>query len=467
MPKSDPNHLPVVRAKLHAPQIPSDLVRRDRLVELLAGSSDRPFTLVSAPAGYGKSTLVAHWLKTVDVAGAWYSVEESDNDLRQFLTYLIAAVRDLFSDACGTTLELLRAPQLPPLAMLREHLGNDLEAIREPFVLVLDDFHRIERPAIHELVDQLLEFPPSPLHLVIVTRHDPPLRLTRLRAGGRIVDVRERDLRFTEEETRAVVQRLAGIEIADGLLAHIHTELEGWIVGLRLLCLALQRCENPESLVRSLSGGTPMMQDYLIGEVLSQHPDSFRQCLLSVSVLDRFSAPLCEAVCAEIGHGKGGGAHFLSQLMEANLFMIELDNQGEWFRFHHLFQRFLLDQLASQAGREEVAALHLRASAWFEAQGLVEESLKHAQAADDVERAACLLEQFREAALKTDRRYILEKWLALLPEDALQQHPELLLVRAWMFVHQFQYPLVLAVLDQVEALLSGSDKLQDSEPALI
>ena len=461
MPKSDPNRLPVIRAKLHAPRTPSDLVRRDRLLELLSGRPDRPFTLVSAPAGYGKSTLVAYWLKTADVAGTWYSVEESDDNLRQFLTCLIAAVRNHSRNACSTTLELLRAQELPSLAIVREQFANDLEAIRKPFILVVDDFHRIRRPEVHEILDHLLEFPPRSLHLAIVTRHDPPLRLTRLRAGGRMVDVRERDLRFTEEETRAVLRRLAGIDIADDVLAHIHAELEGWIVGLRLVCLALRNHDDPEGFLRGLSGGTQSMQEYLTGEVLSQQPDTFRRCLLSLAILDRFCAPLCEAVCGEeLGSGTNGGTRFLSQLREANLFTIELDNQGEWFRFHHLFRRLLLNQLESHAGPGYMAALHLRASIWFGSKDQVDEALKHAAAADDMERVAFLLERYRAEALKTDRRYVLEKWLAVLPEDVLLQHPELLLVRAWMFVHQFRYPMVLPLLDQVDTLISASGTYQ-------
>lgn len=457
MPNSDPSHLPVVRAKLHVPRIPADLVRRDRLLELLADSSDRPFTLVSAPAGYGKSTLVSRWLQATEVAGTWYSIGESDNDVRQFLTYLIAAVRNHSKNAGSSTLELLSAPELPPLSTLRDHLSNDLEVIRRPFVLVLDDFHRIDRPEVHEIINHLLDFPPRHLHLAIVTRHDPPLQLAKLRAGGRMVDIRERDLRFTEEETRAVLQRLAGIEIADDLLAHLHSELEGWIVGLRLVCLALRNRDDPEEFLRGLSGGTASMQEYLAGEVLSQQPDAFRRCLLSSAILERFSAPLCEAVCAE-ELGSDGGEGFLSLLVEANLFTIELDNKGEWFRYHHLFQRLLLNQLESHTSSERIAKLHLRASNWFESHGLVEEAMQHALAADDVERAALLLEQSREEALKTDRRYVLEKWLAVLPEEILQRHPTLLLVRAWMFVHQFRYPVVLSLLDQIEALLASGDE---------
>ena len=191
------------------------------------------------------------------------------------------------------------------------------------------------------------------------------------------------------------------------------------------------------------------MQDYLTQEVLSQQPDTFRHCLLSSAILDRFSAPLCAAVCG-LSDDRDGGEHFVSQLIEANLFTIELDNNGEWFRYHHLFQRLLLNHLETQTTADEIAALHLRASAWFESQGMVEESLKHAMAADDLERVACLLDQFREEALKTDRWYVVLKWLELLPEDTLLQHPQLLLIRAWMFVHQFQYSRVIQVLDRVE-----------------
>jgi LuxR family transcriptional regulator, maltose regulon positive regulatory protein len=460
MAKNSPEHLSIIRAKLHAPRIPSDLVCRGRLYELLDQNPSRPFTLVSAPAGYGKSTLVANWLRKANVASAWFSIEESDNDVRQFLTYLIAAVRTHSRNACGTTLRSLRAPELPTLAALRDQLNNDLDAIRKPLRLVLDDFHHIDRMEVHEIINHLLDFPPRSLHLVVVTRHDPPVKLNKLRADGLMVDVRERDLRFTEAETRTVLQRVAGVEVSDALLTHIHSELDGWIVGLRLVCLALQNHTDPESFLRNLSRGIPMIQDYLAGEVLAHQPDTFRHRLLSVAILDRFCAPLCDAVC-KLGGGRDGGAPFVSQLMKANLFTIELDNKGEWFRFHHLFQRLLLNQLELKATGDEIAALHLRASIWLESQGMVEESLKHAMAADDAKRAACLLKQFREKALKTDRWYVVLKWLALLPEDTLLQHPELLLIRAWMFAHQYQYPRVIQVLDRIEALMPGSDELQD------
>ena len=451
--------LSVASTKLYPPRVPSDLVRRHRLYELLNRDLNRPFTLVSAPAGYGKSTLIANWLKSLEVGAAWLSIEESDNNLRQFLIYLVAAVRNHSKRACAKTIELVQSPELPPLATLRDFLANDLDAIRKPFVLVLDDFFRIKQPEIHETVDYLLDFPPRSLHLTIITRHDPPLQLNRLRAGGRMVEVRERDLRFTKEETHTALKRLANVDVADDVLNHIHSELEGWIVGLRLACLALRNREDPEPFLRGLSGGTPAMQDYLAGEVLSQLPDAFRRGLLSLSILDRFCASLCAAVSDSTSE-QDGGAQLLPEIIRANLFTIELDDEGEWFRFHHLFQRLLLNQLESQAASEDIAALHLRASHWFEMQGMLEESVRHAMAAKDVQRAARLLDQFREMALKTDHWYVLEKWLSKLPDEALRRHPELLMVRAWMYVHHFQYPLVIRVLNEIEISLSGTDKLQ-------
>lgn len=454
-----PSTLAVVSSKLHMPPAPSDLVCRERLHDLLLQNPKRSFTLVSAPAGSGKSTLVAHWLRKSTIKSAWFSIEDSDNDIRQFLNYVISAIRTHFKDGCRGTLELLQAPELPPLTTLRKQLSNELDELSEPLFLVLDDFHRINRVEIHEIINHLLDFPPSSLHLVIVTRHDPPVQLTKLRADGRVVDIRERNLRFTQRETHLLLKQVGGIAVTDKLLTHVDSVLEGWVVGLRLVCLALRDHPNPENFLCSLSGGTQTMQDYLFQEVLTLQSDDFRYNLLSMSILDRFCIPLCAAVCKFQG-GYDSSKRFVAQLKDANLFVIELDSEGEWFRFHHLFQRLLLNRLEQQAGSEEIANLHLRASVWFESQGMVEESLKHAMAANDLDRAASLLELFREEALKTDRWYVILKWLAVLPEEILQRYPELLLVRAWMYVHQFHYSKVIQVLDRLDVVLFGDDKLQ-------
>ncbi|MGB5650568.1 MAG: response regulator, partial [Sedimenticolaceae bacterium] len=290
----------ILRTKLHRPPPPQDLVPRTRLLERLETGRVRPLTLVSAPAGYGKSMLVSSWLEKADWPSAWLSLDEADSEIRQFLGYFVAAVKSIFADACEQIEVLSNAPSLPSAGAVAAILANELDALTQPFFLVLDDYHRIHlsSPA-NDLLGQLLARPPFPLHLVIVCRRDPALPLASLRGKGQVTEVRMQDLRFSGEETRSLLQQHLKQGLSDKAIESLEREVEGWAVGLRMVTLALRRLEEPETFLKQVSGGIVQAQDYLIHEVIENQPAVIRNWLLKSAILDRFCAPLCDAICAQ------------------------------------------------------------------------------------------------------------------------------------------------------------------------
>jgi LuxR family maltose regulon positive regulatory protein len=304
---------------------------------------------VSAPAGYGKTTLVSSWLDDTDWPCAWLSLDEYDDDLAMFLSYVIAAIQTLYPDVGQETQALLKAPSLPPSPMLARNLINELGQIDTPFVFVLDDYHVIHQTAIHELVTELLRHPPQALHLVITTRREPPLALSKLRARGQMTEIRLEELSFTPVETAALLQTMLGRPVSDTTAASLTEKTEGWITGLRLAILSLRHQDDLDSLLSKLPDQPHYVTEYLVGEVLSSLPPPIRQYMLSTAILNRFCAPLCETIFGlEPGAGEVdlGGHYFIEWVVKSNLFIVPLDGQGKWYRYHHLFQQLLQHQLA-------------------------------------------------------------------------------------------------------------------------
>lgn len=448
---------PFMQAKLHRPVTPRDLVSRAKLLDLLEVEQTRPLTLVSAPAGYGKSTLIASWLANTARPSAWISLDPDDSNLRRFLDYFTAAVEGIFPRACQTTRNLVSAAKLAPVSTLASSLANELDAIDQPFVLVLDDYHGIDvQSPVNELLEVLLLHPPLPLNLVIITRRDPALPLITLRAGGHMTEIRMQDLRFNAAETRALLEKSMGFSASDSAIANLEHELEGWAAGLRLVSLASRHIEDPEKFLNDLHGGVQQTQEYLVQEVINSQPAWLHDWLLKTSIFDRFSGPLCEAVCAPPEADQATGydcSVFIQTLRDGNLFAESLDTWGGWFRYHHLFRELLRRQLVSRLAPEEIARLHIRASQWFEKEKLIDEALKHALAAGDMRRAARIIERNKQSVLETDQWRVLEHWLSLMPESFVQQRMELLMGRAWVFYFRSLYKGILPILDQVESLL--------------
>jgi len=452
--------VPVVRTKLYRPRVAQDLVAREDLLARLEEGYKLPLTLVSAPAGYGKSTLISHWLETHDGPGAWLSLDEYDDDLRSFLTYVVAAVRTVFPQACPTTLSMANADELPPVQAVMRCLSNDLDTVDVRFVLALDDYHRIRDPAIHELIDQLIRYPLRCLHLVILGRRDPPLSLARLRAHRQLTEVRMQDLRFGERATGTFLERAAGLSVRGDTLSRLHEKTEGWPVGLRLTALALRHQGDVEEFVRGLSGGSRHIQEYLLQEVLSQEPPAVRDCLCKTSILDRFCTSLSKAVC-------GSGSDCFAQLLdEAGLLCIALDQRGEWRRYHHLFQGLLQRQLTAESSAEEITALHRRASGWFAENRLIEEAVRHALKGGDTAAAARLVAQNGNEAMNKEEWVQLGRWLDMLEPDVIESNPELLVLRTWLNEYRYKYEEAWKDIARAEPMVSALPSESDARRRL-
>ncbi len=453
----------LVQTKLHRPRPPHNLVLRSRLVELLNQVINYRLTLVCAPAGFGKTTLLSSWLEhlaanqsaaAATFPAAWLSLDENDSDLNRFLRYFIAALRTIFNEACAETLALLQAQGQPPEAVLYATFVNELEELPGEVILVLDDYYSIRGTEVHNLLINLASHWPRPLHLVLISRTEPTIPITSLRAKGKISEIRSQDLRFTPEETAAYLSQAKVAHLSQPALHLLDERFEGWPAGLHLAVLSLRSTGSQESVLSALSSKNANITGYLVDEVLTHQAPAVHSFLLKTSILDRFCGALCEAVIGEIDAAWNARA-CLDWIERSELFLIPLDDRREWYRYHHLFQESLQQRLSAEMTPDQASELHCRASTWLEEQGLLDEALHHAVAAGDVDLAARQMSAGLCDVLNRGDRPTLERWLHLLPQDAIQRHPELLMIRAWVL--QFLWRL-----DQQTKLVREMEELLDS-----
>src|SRR5918911_421285 len=409
---------PLLETKLYVPRRRRGLVARPRLAERLNHGAQAKLTLVSAPAGFGKTTLLAEWL-TDTRSAAWLSLDQSDNQLSVFWTYLIAALQTVVPGLGAGALALLQSPQPPPIETVLAAVLNELSAIPNEIVLVLDDYHVIDTRDVHDGMAFLLDHLPPRLHLVIASRADPPLPLARLRARGELVEIRAADLRFLPGEAAAYLNEVMGLELGHGQLAVLEGHTEGWIAALQLAALSMQGRDDVESFIDGFAGDDRYIVDYLVEEVLQRQSEDVRGFLLQTSILDRLSGPLCNAVT-----GQESGKSMLEALERANLFVVPLDDRRRWYRYHHLFADVLRAHLADEQP-DHVPELHRRASTWFEHNGDASQAVSHALAAEDFARAADLIELAAPEMLRTRQEAMLLAWFKVLPENALRGRPVL------------------------------------------
>jgi LuxR family maltose regulon positive regulatory protein len=463
----DPKELSNLRwTKLNRPRIAGDVVRRARVRERLEQSLDRPLTLVCAPAGYGKTTLLSVWLADSSHPYAWLSLDEGDSDLTVFLTYFAAAIRTAYPEACARTLDLLGAPELPTPALLVTALANDLEALPyEPgpaderrFILVLDDYHLVRNEAVHALLADLLHHPPRTFHLILSTRQDPPLPLNVLRARGELGEIRMQELRFTPEEIAVFMRQAIESRLDEQAIAILAERTEGWAAGLRLAALTLITSGDIYDRLAELPADNRYVMDYLMGEVLSHIPAATQEFLLKTSILDRLSGPLCDAVTGT-AEAQWNGQAYLEWLAQRNLFTWGVDPQQQWYRCHRLFRTLLRNRLEQQYSREEIGELHARASAWFADHGFVDEGIEHALAAGDVTGAARLVEAHRHKAMNQERWPDLQRWLGRLPREVVDERPELVMAEAWLLHHR------ASLADVAPRLARAGSLMQQTPPA--
>ena len=444
--------VPIVCSKLYPPPLASDTIRRKRLLSLAPAVAHNPVTLVSAPAGYGKSTLVSHWLQQIDCKSAWLSLDPADSDMTQFLSYLVAALRGACPDSCADTVEMLRSKVLPDTGPAAGVFCNDLEQLEEAIVLVLDDYYQISSSEVDNFVDTVLNRPPRNLHLVIVSRRDPGLSLQAFRARGTLSEVRVKQLAFTEEESRAFVHASLGNAIPDSEISRLHERIEGWPAALRLAILAAPEPNATTSFVDRIPGDMYAVRAYLMQEVLAKQPVEVRECLLRVAFLGRFCAELCDAITPD-GSGVIPGREFVSFIRQAGLFSISLDAKQDWFRFHHLFQALLQDQAVIDLGDEAIRSIHVRAATWFEGHGLLEEAMRHLLRADRTSEAAAVIVRHRHDIMNSEQWHRLKIWLQLLPPQIVASRPELLLLKARIFRTTGQNAEFIQTLEEAESLL--------------
>jgi LuxR family maltose regulon positive regulatory protein len=417
----------VVATKLHAPLARPGLVDRGRLYATLMSGGPRKLTAVEAPPGSGKTTLVAQW-QAAELESrpfAWLSLDESDNDPTQFWTYVVEALRTIEGPAFGShALALLSAREdLRTLAL--PELINELAALERPLVLVLDDYHAIVEPAIHDELTYVLERLPPTVEVALTTRVSPPLRLSRLRARGELVHVRAGELRFSASEAAALLAAL-GLDLDEGDVAQLQERTEGWAAGLYLAALSLRGRSDAHAFVEQFAGDDRHVVDYLGAELLEGQPEQIRRFLLRTSILTRLSAPLCDALL-----GEGGSHDLLDAIERSNLFLVPLDERREWYRYHHLFGELLALELR-EADAELVSELHRRASRWLRAHGDVGEAIHHAAQAGDVDDAADLIAEHWRSFFNHGRLATVAGWLDSVPAGAVERDRRLAVARAWL-----------------------------------
>ncbi len=448
----------ILATKLYIPVPRPKVVLRPRLIERLNEGlpSGRKLMLISAPAGFGKTTLVSEWVAGCGQPVTWLSLDEGDNDPTHFLTYLVAALQTIAPNIGAGVLGMLQSPQPPPPESILTALLNEINTIPNNFVIVLDDYHLIDSKPIDQALTFLLEHLPPQMHLVITTREDPQLPLTRLRARDQLTELRAADLRFTQSEAAGFLNQVMGLNLSTENIAALETRTEGWIAGLQLAAISMQGHQDATSFIKSFTGSHHFVLDYLVEEVLHQQPESIQTFLLHTSILERLCGPLCDAI---LHAPSASGQETLEYIENANLFIIPLDNERRWYRYHHLFADLLRQRLrqsiASSTGdaKNRVNELHIRASQWYEDNSLELEAFHHAAAGNDIERTERLIEgkgiplHFRGAATA------ILSWLASLPTPVMNARPSL-----W-----WRYASLLLINGQTTGV---EEKLQAAEAAL-
>lgn len=444
----------LLQTKLHIPPQRPNLVPRPNLFDLLEQGMqlNQRLTLVAAPAGFGKTTLVADWLRQAGHPVAWLTLDERENDPARFLAYLIAALNRVDRGIGNTVETLSRSPQPPETESLLTLLINDISAFRKHFTLTIDDYQAINNPAVHNLLAFLLENQPPLMHLVILSREDPPLPIARWRARGQVNDIRQQDLRFTGVEANYFLNGIMALDLEEGEVTSLQQRTEGWIAGLQLAALSMRGQEDPRGFVRSFTGSSRYILDYLFEEVFKRQSADVKSFLLQTSILERLSAPLCDAVT-----NSSNSQDLLQQLERANLFLVPADQSRTWYRYHRLFAEFLRHRLRITNTSYELE-LQRRAGHWFEEHACFEEALNHMLAAADWPEAERLLVMAAVEAIRYGQLLTVQRWLDVFPDDIVENSYNLTALKAFGF-------LLAGQLEEAAAFTEMARKILPAEPS--
>ena len=452
----------LLTTKLRPPALPPSRVERSRLIQQMntGVKTGHHLFLVSAPAGFGKSVCISEWINTLSEPVTWLSLEPADDDPGHFFSYFIAALQTI-DGKIGHEIEgILRAGQLPPAEIIYTTLINDILKLEKRFFLVLDDFQMVQDVFILAVLEKLIVNLPEVLYLILLTREDPSLPLARWRARNQMTEIRAGDLRFTAGETEQFLADVMGLSLSEADINALEAKTEGWAVGLHLVGLSIKERESPSEFISRLSGSQRFILSYLTEEVLNQQPGDIQRFLLETSVLDRLSADLCNAVT-----GRADSASLLERLFADNLFLISLDQEGRWYRYHHLFADLLRDTLHRQH-QEQVADLHQRVSRWYAQNGMVNEAIQHALAGADYETAVRLIEIHAMDLLMQWHVKTVAGWMQAIPQEWIAQSPKANLVFAWLHLMRGNPALAFPYLEHLEKMFSAPQDLENA-PALI
>ena len=441
-----------LRTKLFIPRTRTNLVSRPHLVERLNAGLDKKLTLIAAPAGFGKTTLLSEWIPQSPRCVTWFSIDDGDSNPIKFWAYFISSLQTLHTDLGGTALALLQSLQPAPITSILTILINDITAFENEFAIVLDDYHLIDSQTVHEGLTFLIDHMPGNMHLVITTRVDPPLPLARLRVRDKLTELRANDLRFNIDEATMFLNRVMGLQLSAEEVAALDERVEGWIAGLQIAALSMQGRDDTPGFIQAFSGSHRHILGYLAEEVLNRQPKEELNFLLQTSILDRLCGSLCDAIT-----GESGGETILENLEHANLFITTLDNEGRWYRYHHLFAEVLRIRLQKNQP-DLVPELNRRASTWFEQEGLWVESVNHALSAFDHERAVRVIEKIGMQATLQGQAVTVFNWLNVLPETDLHSNPRLSVLYAWLL-------LSFADFENAKIYLDIADKALQIQPS--
>ena len=414
--------------------------------------SDREITLVSAPAGFGKTTCISEWVHSMDCPVAWLSLDIADDDIGRFIFYLNAALQTINPDFGKEIKAVIRTGHVPPIDIISASIINDILKFDNRFLLILDDFHTIQDDSIFEIFKDLLDNHPKPLHLVLITREDPPLPLARLRANNKLTEIRAKDLRFSGGEIETFYNDVMGLKLAGKEISTLEEKTEGWIVGIQLAGISITDKDNPSQLISKLSGSHRFIAGYLTEQVLNHQPEEIRKFLLQTAILDKFNSDLCNAVTE-----RSNAKDLLNHLYNSNLFLVPLDDEHQWYRYHHFFADLLLE-LKTRDEAENLKDLHKRASQWYAETGMVSEAVDHALAAEEYPTAMELLENHASTLLMQGYAKTVGGWIQTIPDDLRSTSLKTNLAFAWMYLLQGAYSDLSQHIDRWEPPTNGEGK---------
>lgn len=453
----------LLSTKLHIPRVRANGVSRPRLTErLLTCIEQRPGSLIllSGPAGFGKTTLLSEFVNQLPHCVAWISLDEADNDPIRFWTYVIAACQSVQTEIGESALALLQLPQPLPDETIPTLLINDIVRLQKDVVLVLDDYHTIQNSSIHTALSFLLDHLPDRLHLVVSTRVDPPWPLARIRARDQLIEIRAMDLRFTTEEITLFLNQAMNLDLSAEDVAALEARTEGWIASVQLAAISMRGRSDVSSFIKAFTGSHVYVAEYLMEEVLARQPEEVKTFLLQTSILERLNASLCESVS-----GRADSQAMLKDLYQANLFLLPLDEEGQWFRYHQLFADLLQARLQQMASADEITALHQRSAAWYEQAGMTNEAITQSLAAEDYSHAVQLVEKVALPMILKAYFKTVEDWLQVIPPKFLSKSPRVNMAFAWMHLMRRNFTQAAPYLEHLQEIFS-SEQAERIEPAL-